>query len=199
MSDLDLAALRQLHANTTQGPWEAYEDADWSGWGRTHFIATPDEEHPIPPDSGVYKHDAEFIATAHTIWPALLDEIEQLRADNAELNRACYQQHQQIKKLRRLHRLLRTLWKSRRHRQAEVERLGRGNAFLRKEFEVVTAVAGALLERAEKAEDGLARVEAVWALFKDLSPEHDHAPSEGFAECYGCALHDLRRALEGGQ
>lgn len=65
---MDIEKLRRLHAATTQGEWRA------EGWSLLNanrdVIGT------------VYSQkEASFIASAHNQLPALLDEIEQLRAE----------------------------------------------------------------------------------------------------------------------
>lgn len=79
MPEINVPALRRLRDNTTQGPkpWHLDDDgevvvgrSEWSGYDLV--IDTFDRAG-----------DAEFIATAHTVWPALLDEIERLRGQIA--------------------------------------------------------------------------------------------------------------------
>lgn len=85
-SKIDIENLRELHAATTQGEWRTIADSfDPPEW----FIATsegvfgdcifgPSEAMPV-------NHNYEFAVRAHNVWPALLDELERLRAENAAL------------------------------------------------------------------------------------------------------------------
>jgi hypothetical protein len=72
MTTNDLDAIRKLTAAADPGPWVAHDDG---------LVWT---EAPIPGDpvsGSVELPNAEFIAAARTLVPALCDEIEQLRAE----------------------------------------------------------------------------------------------------------------------
>ena len=73
---IDTAALRRAHQATTQGVWRADITP--------HFTNVHDGEYILMELAGrSIDHDeanARFIALAHEQWPALLDEIERLRA-----------------------------------------------------------------------------------------------------------------------
>ena len=78
---LDLNAIRKRAEAASSGPW-AWE---WADNGTEIEIVQP---HlflsPIVAETGI-QADAEFIANARTDVPALIAEIERLRAENTQL------------------------------------------------------------------------------------------------------------------
>lgn len=93
MSDLDLAAIRQRVEKATEGPWDYYVLPQPVGINR----ATLHSEHgpretfwtvDLPPEIGAAgtESDAEFIAHAREDIPALLAEVERLRAKLKQLS-----------------------------------------------------------------------------------------------------------------
>lgn len=74
---IDTAAFRRAHEATTPGSWEAEADGNvWCG-------ASSKLDNLVAPT--FTQGDAHFIALAHREWPALLDRIEALEAENARL------------------------------------------------------------------------------------------------------------------
>lgn len=80
--EVDVAKLRELLAHATPGPWEAHNDEagpDGCAWG----VSNPDLVVILPDFVG--PSDAQFIAEARNQLPAILAELETLRARVAEL------------------------------------------------------------------------------------------------------------------
>lgn len=100
---LDLAHIRKLAHAATKGPWTVGqrwedEDADMANWLPINRPAV-DPDNPHQPERvaliryypGGFQHphyearsDAEFIAAARELVPAMADEIERLRREVAE-------------------------------------------------------------------------------------------------------------------
>jgi hypothetical protein len=82
-NEIDINKLRELHAATTQGEWT---DGDSIVW----LDNTDDDDFVSDCSLGYFSEErqaanATFIAAAHNVMPALLDELERLRAENAAL------------------------------------------------------------------------------------------------------------------
>ncbi len=82
LSDADLAAMKERETAATPGPWKWTHGMD----SRARVLA-PDETFDVRVDGHV---DADFIAHARTDVPALLAEVEELRAENERLQRRLY-------------------------------------------------------------------------------------------------------------
>lgn len=86
MTENERADLRRLHEAATPGPWVHTTDAmTGSEWG---YIRPGVSAAPLAQmwrNHGRLMPDAEFIAAARTAVPALLDEVEGLRAVLVEL------------------------------------------------------------------------------------------------------------------
>lgn len=85
---LDLAALRKLAAAATPAPWQIdtgrYEDMD--GDDDVSFARGPMVHRPVQGDWITQSmRDATFISAARDAVPALIAEVERLRAENVEL------------------------------------------------------------------------------------------------------------------
>lgn len=93
MTTNDLDAARRVINRSTEGPWVLVQrqDAD------RRFLAVVSQpegemtfanvaEVPLEPGDDIndWRNDAEFIAAARTLVPALCDEVEQLRAELAK-------------------------------------------------------------------------------------------------------------------
>lgn len=79
MTAEERAELRRLAEAATPGPWKVEEYEEWDDSGRRlcWYVDMPGNE-----DSTVLlEMDAAFIAAARTAVPALLDEVDQLRAE----------------------------------------------------------------------------------------------------------------------
>lgn len=73
--DTDLDQLARLHARTSPGPWARVG---------AHVYAADDDAAPVVravARGPRQHHDAAFIAAAHAALPALLDELQALRAE----------------------------------------------------------------------------------------------------------------------
>jgi hypothetical protein len=90
--DPELDEDRRVIAAATRGPWEArrsdFDAADDSGepveaWWVHHDGWLEDEDSELYLFSAA---DATFVARARTRWPILVEQIEQRRADAAELS-----------------------------------------------------------------------------------------------------------------
>lgn len=85
MTPEQLAALKALADAATPGPWE--EVAESGEW----WITGPDiynDAVMTTNASEISQADADFICAAREAVPALLAEVERLRADNADLRAA---------------------------------------------------------------------------------------------------------------
>lgn len=90
MAELDLAAIRARVEAATAGPWHAYDanvDYDgpsrWAAANDAHLTLDPRYDHlDVTVDCGT-EQDAEFVAHARDDVPALLSEVERLRAELA--------------------------------------------------------------------------------------------------------------------
>lgn len=77
---IDLDSLLELHASTTQGPWELYPDVHQEtrivqqGRGMFGLIA---DVSTAPADYG--RANTRFIIAAHTLVPALAAELAEAR------------------------------------------------------------------------------------------------------------------------
>ncbi|TDC48854.1 hypothetical protein E1258_27665 [Micromonospora sp. KC207] len=91
-SALDLDAIRRLIARSTDGPWVVVQQqANGRRW--LAVVSHPDDEMtyanvaevPLEPGDDIndWRNDAEFIAAARTDVPALLAEVDRLRAAQA--------------------------------------------------------------------------------------------------------------------
>lgn len=81
MTAQEIARLRELHAAATAGEWV-----------RTPYGVETDDEKTISEyGAKIFEYeaddDADFACAAHNALPALLDELEQARQRNSELNR----------------------------------------------------------------------------------------------------------------
>ena len=76
---IDIAKLRELEAKATRGEWLA-DEYYVHGPGRSTIAMAFDDD-----TAGFDCDDAAFIAAARNALPALLDEIERLRARVVEL------------------------------------------------------------------------------------------------------------------
>lgn len=72
--EFDINNLRQLHAVTTQGEWEPLAN-----------ISVQCNFKPVCSFYLVHDGNRQFVIAAHNAMPALLDELERLRAENAVL------------------------------------------------------------------------------------------------------------------
>ncbi|MEU8371179.1 hypothetical protein [Micromonospora tulbaghiae] len=74
---IDIDAIRKLADAAAPGPWVAHHDG---------LVWAEDGLDPI--SGSIHLPNAEFIAAARTLVPQLCDEIDRLRAENADLNAA---------------------------------------------------------------------------------------------------------------
>lgn len=89
MTDADIKRLRALCEAATPGPWTAQtvcdtDSDDWCAVGPTHLYADDDPAVDDGDPHPAAEADAAFIAAARTALPALLDEVEGLRAEGKE-------------------------------------------------------------------------------------------------------------------
>lgn len=87
MTDEQLAELEALAEKATEGPWVWYNDDNMYGEGGPRKENRFWPEAIIQTDSGYYgpnEKDRAFIAAARTAVPALIAEVERLRAVAAE-------------------------------------------------------------------------------------------------------------------
>lgn len=92
---VDIARLRELLAKATPGPWgvERTDKDNWigpmrrSGDGKVAEIVCDTDRNGLYPEY-LQRNDAnaDLIAALRNAAPALLDELERLRKDSAELN-----------------------------------------------------------------------------------------------------------------
>lgn len=79
MSNIDIERLRKLHAATTQGEWTNRVCGKVTT--NVGFIADCD----VAGNANHALRNSVFISAAHNSMPALLDELERLREENAAL------------------------------------------------------------------------------------------------------------------
>ena len=88
---VDLAALRKLERQATPGPWtRAKPEKDAEGWACGVAVAgTPGRQtiYANPPGGSFPSSDCDLIAAMRNALPALLDELERLRAAVDEMPR----------------------------------------------------------------------------------------------------------------
>lgn len=89
--DIDINNLRELHAATTQGEWSEKTR-------RTSSVENVycDEEIVACCCYGgrnTSEANAKFVAAAHNIMPALLDELERLRSEKQQLREVLQELH----------------------------------------------------------------------------------------------------------
>ena len=124
MTDNELSKLRALTDSATPGPWSAmpFDDCSrvYSGEplkGRL-VVISPYEYNPRD------EEDAAFIAAARTAVPALIGEVERLRADLSRLTRNARNEADQYRaKSNNLRRLMLEAQKERDSLRREVKRL----------------------------------------------------------------------------
>lgn len=91
MSDDQMAAIRALCDAATPGPWKWWTSCSWRRLksdraGVSLSVAEPFVASDGHPDLDIKEADQAFIAAARTAVPALLDEVERLRAVVAKLS-----------------------------------------------------------------------------------------------------------------
>lgn len=92
MPQEELDTIRRRATDATRGPW-----CHWSGWDRADNCVNSESREDMHTVADVIPepNDAEFIAHARTDIPALLAEVEWLRADNERLRAALDQKENQ--------------------------------------------------------------------------------------------------------
>lgn len=96
---VDTKRLRELHAAATPGPWRYLVD-DATVDGMIDGIVDGDGDDIVKTDCGIYPprlEDAQLIVTLVNQAPALLDELEKLRAVHGIVS-----QESELDRLRRL-------------------------------------------------------------------------------------------------
>lgn len=91
---MTLDDLRALEAAATPGPWGPYADTHNPLYGRVGSVARIDDPVGSPVGGGMNGSDARLIASIRNALPALLDELEALRAalpeDPRNIHEDCY-------------------------------------------------------------------------------------------------------------
>lgn len=78
-NEIDIAGLREVERKATPGPWEwlppdSEINCDWLGVAHGRFLADGDYGYPA------FEDDKALLVAVRNALPALLDEIERLRA-----------------------------------------------------------------------------------------------------------------------
>lgn len=85
-----IAELRDLYINTVQEGWGAEWEVRFTGYAGSHYAVLASYAGSLQPvafvdaNFGRPKSNIAFIVAAHNEFPALLDEIERLRARTEE-------------------------------------------------------------------------------------------------------------------
>ncbi len=92
MTDDDLNLWRKLSEAATKGKWSTCGTLPANG--TEHVCSDSDSCYHNIIASSICEHEnAAFIAAARTAVPALLDEVERLRRENAELKYKLSEEH----------------------------------------------------------------------------------------------------------
>ena len=79
-TDLDLGALKELCEKVTPGPWEAERREPFMD-GRSHYAFRRRDVPGVFATMSTLGPDADFIAASRSAVPALIAEVERLRAE----------------------------------------------------------------------------------------------------------------------